>query len=59
MGGQAVATTSATIEEYIEEMRKNLHECDYGRIGLVFTVHENKVTYVREIKERGYQIDES
>lgn len=59
MGGQAVATTSATVEDYITEMKKNLGECDFGRIGIVFTVHESKVTYVREIKEKGYQIDES
>ncbi len=59
MGSLPEATTSAAIEEYITEMKDNLQKCDFGKIGIVFTVHENKVTYVREIKEKGYQIDES
>ena len=60
MGSLPEATTSAAIEEYITEMKERLKNCDYGKIGLIFSVHENQVVYIREIREQGYRvIDES
>ncbi len=54
--GKYIATTSAAVSNYIEQMKKNLAERDYGKVGIIFKVHNGKVTYVQEINEKGYQL---
>jgi hypothetical protein len=53
---QPIATTSATVNEYIEHMKKDLYNTEYGKVGIVFTIHKNQVCYVQEIKEKQYQL---
>ena len=54
-----IATTSAAVDAYIDAMKSELKETEYGKVGVVFTVCNNQVTYVRQIKERGYQLNKS
>lgn len=56
---QPIATTSATVNEYIDEMKKELYDTDYGKVGIVFTINNKQVTYVQEIKEKQYQLQKS
>ena len=46
-----IATTSSVVNEYIESMKEILKEKDYGKVGIVFTVHDNRVVGVQEIRE--------
>ena len=54
-----IATTSATVNEYIDEMKKELYATDFGKVGVVFTIHNSQVTYVQEIKEKQYSLQKS
>ena len=56
---QPIATTSATVNEYIEHMKKDLSKTDYGKVGIVFTIHDSQVCYVQEIKEKQYALTKS
>ena len=56
---EPIATTSAAVDRYIDEMRDELKKTDFGKVGIVFTVCDNQVTYVREIKERGYKLNKT
>ena len=46
-----IATTSNIVNDYIESMKKDLIGKEYGKIGIVFTVHESHVVGVQEIRE--------
>ncbi len=48
---QNIATTSTIVSEYIEAMRKELINKDFGKVGIIFTVHEGKVVGVQEVRE--------
>jgi len=56
---ETVATSSSTVSDYIFQMKQDLYQADYGKIGIVFTVHDGQVTYVQQIKEKQYQLTKS
>ena len=49
-----VATTSSIIDNKIEIMKKTLHDTEFGKIGIVCTVHEGNVVKIEEIRETRY-----
>lgn len=53
---QPIATTSAAVSGYITDMEKDLSLAEYGKIGIVFTIHNGKVVYVQEIREKRYAL---
>jgi len=53
---ERVATMSTTVDDYIYQMKQALYQTDYGKIGIIFTVHDEQVTYVQQIKEKQYQL---
>ena len=46
-----IATTSQSVNDYIDKMKDNLRGLDFGKVGIVFTVHENQVVGIQEIRE--------
>ncbi len=46
-----IATTSSVVNDYIEAMKQVLTSKDYGKVGIVFTVHDGHVVGVQEIRE--------
>ena len=54
-----VATTSSTVDDYIHQMKQDLHSTDYGKVGIEFTIVKDQVTYVKRIREKQYQLTKS
>ena len=52
-----VATTSSIVNEYIDSMKSVLKDKQFGKVGIVFTVHESHVVGVQEIRETRMQIN--
>lgn len=46
-----IATASSVVNDYIESMKQVLKTKDFGKVGIVFTVHEGFVVGVQEIRE--------
>ena len=46
-----IATTSTVVNDYIDSMKTVLASKDFGKVGIVFTVHNNHVVGVQEIRE--------
>jgi len=51
-----VATTSSTVDDYIYQMKQDLYSTDYGKVGIEFTICNDRVTYVKRIREKQYQL---
>ncbi len=46
-----IATTSSIVNDFIESMKVVLKSKDYGKVGIVFTIHDGHVVGVQEIRE--------
>lgn len=53
-----VTTTSVTVSQLIDWLRNELNDCEYGKVGLVFSVHDRCITRAEQIKETKYLIQE-
>jgi len=51
-----IATTGNIVNEYIDNMKNVLATKQFGKVGLVFTVHEAQVVGVQEIRETRMQV---
>jgi len=56
---ETVATMSATVDDYIDQMKQDLYSTDYGKVGIEFTINDDQVTYVKRIREKQYQLTKS
>ena len=50
-----ITTTSSVVDDYISSLKNDLKNKQYGKVGIVFTVHESKIVNVQEIKETKYK----
>ena len=50
------ATTSIVVDNYIENMKNVLKDKKFGRVGLVFKIHQGFVVGVEEIRETIYKV---
>jgi len=46
-----IASQSSQVENYIMWLRTELRRVNYGKVGLVFTVHDDKVVRVNQTKD--------
>ncbi len=51
-----LATTSAAVSNSIDTMKKDLFNAEFGKVGIVFTIHDGQVTYVQEVREKRYAL---
>ena len=56
---ETVATMSATVDDYIHQLKQDLYSTDYGKVGIEFTISNDQVTYVKRIREKQYQLSKT
>lgn len=52
-----VPTTGTIVNNYIDSMKAVLKDKQFGKVGLVFTVHQGTVTGIEEIRETKYLVE--
>jgi len=50
------ATTSIVVDNYIESMKKVLKGKKYGKVGIIFKIHQGFVVGVEEVRETIYKV---
>ena len=53
---QNIVTSSSIVDDYIASMKKVLTEKQFGKVGIVFKIHQGFVVSVEEIRETAYKI---
>lgn len=51
------ASQSTVVRSLVDWLNKNLDEINYGEVGLVFTVHDGKPTFVDKVLRKKERVE--